>query len=105
MFMIWRSRRLRLRCPSLRMVVMLQKKQPVAKIAPPAHSVKREFARDTLPRSPPQGCLTVLGDTARRSVSRGANPGTDSQFPANCAGNLVSVPGLRRIATHLPQNG
>jgi rfaE bifunctional protein nucleotidyltransferase chain/domain len=24
-----------------------------------------------------------------------ANPGTDSQFPANCAGNLVSVPGLR----------
>src|ERR1017187_7722034 len=31
----------------------------------------------------------------RRSVSRGANPGTDSQFPANCAGNSVSVPGLR----------
>src|ERR1017187_3275802 len=25
-----------------------------------------------------------------------ANPGTDSQFPANCAGNLVSVPGLAR---------
>src|ERR1035441_8955545 len=40
---------------------------------------------------------------ARRSVSRGANPGTDSEFPANCAGNLVSVPGLRRIAFHLPQ--
>src|ERR1035441_956025 len=38
------------------------------------------------------------------AFSRGANPGTDSQFPANCAGNLVSVPGLRRIATHL-QNG
>src|ERR1035438_5442526 len=37
----------------------------------------------------------------RRSGSRGANPGTDSQFPANCAGNLVSVPGLRRI----PRNG
>src|ERR1035438_8656559 len=31
----------------------------------------------------------------RYSISRGANPGTDSQFPANCAGNLVSVPGLR----------
>ena len=29
-------------------------------------------------------------------MSRGANPGTDSQFPAKCAGNLVSVPGLRR---------
>src|ERR1035438_1717943 len=26
--------------------------------------------------------------------SREANPGTDSQFPAKCAGNLVSVPGL-----------
>ena len=26
-----------------------------------------------------------------------ANPGTDSQFPANCAGNLVSVPGLRAL--------
>ena len=51
------------------------------------------------------GCLSVLGDTARRSVSRGANPGTDSQFPANYAGNLVSVPGLRRIAGRLPQNG
>src|ERR1035441_10646803 len=50
------------------------------------------------------GCLTALGDTARRSVSRRANPGTDSQFPANCAGNLVSVPGLRRIAARLPQN-
>src|ERR1039457_2450319 len=35
---------------------------------------------------------------ARHGVSRGANPGTDSQFPANCAGNLVSVPGLRRIS-------
>ena len=32
-----------------------------------------------------------------RGVSRGANPGTDSQFPANGAGNLVSVPGLRRL--------
>src|SRR5450756_1444844 len=30
-----------------------------------------------------------------RDRSRGANPGTDSQFPANCAGNSVSVPGLR----------
>src|ERR1035441_7537240 len=37
------------------------------------------------------------------SISRGANPGTDSQFPANCAGNLVSVPGLRRISAHLLQ--
>src|ERR1035441_1475593 len=46
------------------------------------------------------GCLTALGDTARRSVSRRANPGTDSQFPANCAGNLVSVPGLRCIAAY-----
>ena len=51
------------------------------------------------------GCLTVLGDTAKRSVSRGANPGTDSQFPANCARNWLSVPGLRRIAARLPQNG
>ena len=33
-----------------------------------------------------------------RSVSRWANPGADSQFPANCAGNMVSVPGFRRIA-------
>src|ERR1019366_7135986 len=38
-------------------------------------------------------------------VSRGANPGTDSQFPANCAGNLASVPGLRRISAHPPKNG
>ena len=30
-------------------------------------------------------CLTVLGDNSWRIVSRGANPGTDSQFPANCA--------------------
>src|ERR1017187_7709521 len=44
------------------------------------------------------GAKRFWGDTAGRSVSRGANPGTDSQFPANCAGNLVSVPGLRRIA-------
>src|ERR1019366_7363974 len=34
-----------------------------------------------------------------------ANPGTDSQFPAKCAGDLVSVPGLQRIAARLPQNG
>jgi hypothetical protein len=39
-------------------------------------------------------------ETARSRVFRGANPGTDSQFPANCAGNSVSVPGLRRIAAH-----
>jgi hypothetical protein len=45
------------------------------------------------------------GADERASVSRGANPGTDSQFPANCAGNSVSVPGLRRIATQLPQDG
>ena len=32
---------------------------------------------------------------------RGANPWTDSQFPANCAGNLVSVPGLRRTGYRL----
>src|ERR1035438_4077039 len=36
-------------------------------------------------------------------MSRGANPGTDSQFPAKCAGNLVSVPGLRR--THRGKTG
>src|ERR1035441_6122823 len=42
--------------------------------------------------------IGVLYLSARRtgSISRGANPGTDSQFPANCAGNLVSVPGLDR---------
>src|ERR1022692_3579545 len=40
-----------------------------------------------------EGCC--FGDTTWRTVSRGANPGTDSQFPAKCAGNLVSVPGLR----------
>src|ERR1035441_10133728 len=34
------------------------------------------------------GCLTVLGGArAGRSVCRGANPGTDSQFPANRAEN------------------
>src|SRR5450759_5069835 len=51
------------------------------------------------------GCLAVLGSRRTGSVTRGANPGTDSQFPANCAGNSVSVPGLRRIATQLPQDG
>src|ERR1039458_7068053 len=35
-----------------------------------------------------------------------ANPGTDSQFPANCAGNLVSVPGLGlRFEEHLAADG
>src|ERR1017187_2040850 len=29
-----------------------------------------------------------------RQHARLVNPGTDSQFPAKCAGNLVSVPGL-----------
>src|ERR1017187_2553987 len=47
-----------------------------------------------------RGCLTVLGDTARRSVSRGANPGTDSQFPANCAGNLVDRKSTRLNSSH-----
>src|ERR1039457_6377898 len=55
---------------------------------------------------------TTITEGEQASLFRGANPGTDSQFPANCAGNLVSVPGLRRnlvsvpglrrIATHLP---
>ena len=61
------------------------------------------------------GTLRILSETADQialvdgefhadcSYSRAANPGTDSQFPANCAGNLVSVPGLRRIAAHLPK--
>src|ERR1019366_6816350 len=39
------------------------------------------------------GCSTALGARRMGSVFRGANPGTDSQFPANCAGNSVSVPG------------
>src|ERR1019366_462783 len=61
-----------------------------------APAVRAPARRRAMAPSPElDGCLTVLGDTARRSVSRGANPGTDSQFPANCAGNLVSVPGLR----------
>src|ERR1017187_6469935 len=47
------------------------------------------------------GCLTVLGARRTGSMSRGANPGTDSQFPANCAGNLVSVGmGLRPAKFH-----
>src|ERR1039457_4219000 len=29
------------------------------------------------------------------SLSRGANPGTDSEFPAKCARKFMSVPGLR----------
>ena len=37
------------------------------------------------------------GGTVWRGA-RGANPGTGSQFPANCAGNSVPVPGLR--STH-----
>src|ERR1019366_5015669 len=48
------------------------------------------------------GAKPFWGHDERGSVSRRANPGTDSQFPANCAGNLVSVPGLRRISAHLP---
>src|ERR1017187_5655587 len=51
-----------------------------------------------------RGCLTALGGHGQAKRSRRANPGTDSQFPANCAGNLVSVPGLRRIAARLPQS-
>src|ERR1022692_1711397 len=35
-------------------------------------------------------------------ISRGANPGTDSQFPANCAGNLVSVHVSPGFAAHVP---
>src|ERR1035441_4176265 len=51
--------------------------------------------------NPGTGCLTVLGARGTGSLSRWANPGTDSQIPANCAGNWcqsVSVPGLRRIS-------
>src|ERR1035441_9045178 len=43
MSMIWRSRRLRLRCPSLRIVRMLQKQQSVAKVALPPAPVKGEY--------------------------------------------------------------
>src|ERR1019366_4775888 len=39
---------------------------------------------------------TECNQPSGAGMLRGANPGTDSQFPANCAGNLVSVPGLRR---------
>src|ERR1035438_3943393 len=37
------------------------------------------------------GYLTVLGDKARAQHVPWANPGTDRQFPANSAGNSVSV--------------
>src|ERR1035441_5374255 len=43
MSMIWRSRRLRLRCPSLRIVCMLQKQQHGAKIAWRTEAVKGEY--------------------------------------------------------------
>src|ERR1019366_1116453 len=36
---------------------------------------------------PASGRLTVLGTRRMGSLSRGANPGTDSEFPANGAGN------------------
>src|ERR1035437_8859713 len=45
MSMIWRSRRLRLRCPSLRIGRMLQKKQPGAKVALPPEVVDRKSTR------------------------------------------------------------
>src|ERR1022692_2209103 len=51
---------------------------------------------------PEESRLPILRRPAAKVLRRGprgipwANPGTDSQFPANCAGNLVSVPGLRR---------
>src|ERR1035438_5044109 len=47
------------------------------------------FVTQALPL--PRGCLTVLGIRRMGSLSRGANPGTESQFPANGAGNSVSV--------------
>src|ERR1035438_5810451 len=65
-------------------------------------------------RRPPRSTLfpyTTLfrshyaGRDERGSVSRGANPGTDSQFPANYAGNLVSVPGLQVRPTTTPSPG
>src|ERR1035437_7654456 len=65
----------------------------------------------SLPRSPvspvgsalllAHGCLTVLGARLTGSVSRGANPGTDSEFPANYAGNSCQsrVCGVFRAAS------
>src|ERR1035441_10565245 len=73
---------------------------------PPTQTTGKSFAKrlafmDTHPAgSCPFQYATFTGPWRRHeraSVSRGANPGTDSQFPANCAGNLVSVPGSRRI--------
>src|ERR1035438_8738866 len=46
-----------------------------------------------------------FGGTTNGQHIPGANPGTDSQFPANCAGNLVSVTGLRRMFGRPPCNG
>src|ERR1035438_1790242 len=45
--------------------------------------------------------LNRFGGTTNGQHIPRANPGTDSQFPANCAGNSVSVPGLRRISGQL----
>src|ERR1035438_10395231 len=39
--------------------------------------------------------LNRFGGTTNAQHIPRANPGTDSQFPASCAGNSVSVPGLR----------
>src|ERR1019366_10126261 len=41
-------------------------------------------------------CLTVLGTRQTGSVSRRANPGKVTGFPANSARNPVAVPDLRR---------
>ena len=43
------------------------------------------------------GVLNRFGGTTNGQHVPWAKPGTDSQFPAKCAGNWLSVPGLRRI--------
>src|ERR1035441_10389902 len=51
------------------------------------------------------GRLTVLGTRRTRSLSRWANPGTDSQIPANCAGNWCQSRVCDAFPASSPQNG
>src|ERR1017187_197954 len=61
----------------------------------PAVGLRRPRARGLCVRwSTASSDWTNVSTRKIADVSSGANPGTDSQFPAKCVGNLVSVPGL-----------
>jgi hypothetical protein len=45
------------------------------------------------------------GDDERASLSGWANPGTDSQIPANCAGNWCQSRVCDAFPASFPQNG